>query len=339
MSTDTDSRREVSRSSEKAEGSVRSEGYDKSEAPVLKTLDLQVNGFAGVDFNRDDLSAESLRGACVAAREAGADQILATIITDAPEAMCRRLGHLAELREADAAVREIIAGLHIEGPFLNPAPGYIGAHPVEHACEASAEMARRLIHAGRGLVKLVTLAPECDPGFATTRWLTGQGITVSAGHCDPPLETLRAAADAGLSMFTHVGNGCPQQLHRHDNIIQRALSLADRLWLCFVVDGTHVPPMALKNYWRAAGLDRVIAVTDAISAAGLGPGKFTLGAHTLEIGEDLIAWGPGKAHFVGSTATMDRVRKIAGSVGLSSAAVRRITAENPRRAVGLLGGK
>ncbi|MES2708172.1 MAG: N-acetylglucosamine-6-phosphate deacetylase [Verrucomicrobiota bacterium] len=302
----------------------------------MRTLDLQVNGFAGVDFNRDNLTAESLRHACVAAREAGADQILATIITDSPEAMGRRLARLAELREADAVVREIIAGLHIEGPFLNPAPGYIGAHPVEHACLASPELARRLTDAGGGLVKLVTLAPERDPGLAATRWLAGQGITVSAGHCDTPLETLKAAADAGLSMFTHVGNGCPQQLHRHDNIIQRALSLADRLWLCFVVDGTHVPPMALANYWRAAGgLDRVIAVTDAISAAGLGPGKFTLGAQTLEIGEDLIAWGPGKAHFVGSTATMARIRKIAGDMGLAPEEISRITAENPRRALGL----
>lgn len=301
-----------------------------------KTLDLQVNGFAGVDFNRDGLTPEALRHACMAARETGADQIFATIITDSLEAMCRRLARLVELREADAEAREIIAGLHIEGPFLNPAPGYIGAHPVKHARPADTESARRLIDAGRGLVKLVTLAPECDPEFGVTRWLAGQGITVSAGHCDPPLDTLKAAADAGLTMFTHVGNGCPQVLHRHDNIIHRALSQADRLWLCFVVDGTHVPPLALANYWRAVGgLDRVIAVTDAISAAGLGPGKFTLGEQTLEIGEDLIAWGPGKAHFAGSTATMARIRQVAGGMGLSDGEISQITAANPRRALGL----
>lgn len=301
----------------------------------MKTLDLQVNGFAGVDFNRDDLTAESLRHACLAARAAGADRILATVITDSPEAMCRRLNRLAELREGDEEVREIMAGLHIEGPFLNPAPGYIGAHPVEHARPADGEMARRLTDAGRGLVKLVTLAPECDPGLAVTRWLAGQGIVVSAGHCDPSMDQLRAAADAGLSMFTHVGNGCPQMLHRHDNIIQRALSLADRLWLCFVVDGTHVPPLALANYWRCCGLERVIAVTDAISAAGLGPGRYTLGNHTLDIGGDLIAWAPDKSHFVGSTATVDRIRSIASGIGLSPEDIRRITAVNPAKAMGL----
>lgn len=304
----------------------------------IKTLDLQVNGFAGVDFNRGGLTAEALHGACVAARKAGADQIFATVITDSLETMCRRLARLAELREADAVVREIIAGLHIEGPFLNPAPGYIGAHPVEHARLADTDSARRLVDAGRSLVKLVTLAPECDPDFAVTRWLVSQGIVVSAGHCDTPLDTLKGAIDAGLSMFTHLGNGCPQQLHRHDNIIQRVLSLSDRLWLCFVVDGTHVPPMALANCWRAAGgLDRVIAVTDAISAAGLGPGTFTLGSQTLEIGDDLIAWGPGKTHFAGSTATMARIREIAGGMGLGESDIARITSENPRRAVGLFG--
>lgn len=304
--------------------------------PETQTLDLQVNGFAGVDFNRDGLTSEALHHACRAARDAGADQILATVITDSLESMCRRLRRLAELREADSEVRQIIAGLHIEGPFLNPAPGYIGAHPVEWARQADPDAARRLADAGDGLVKLVTLAPECDPGLATTRWLASQGIVVSAGHCDTPLETLKAACDAGLSMFTHVGNGCPQQLHRHDNIIQRVLSLADRLWLCFVLDGTHVPPMALANYWRAAGgLGRVIAVTDAISAAGLGPGTFTLGSQTLEIGEDLIAWGAGKAHFAGSTATMARIRQFAGSMGLVHGDVVRITSENPRRAMGL----
>ncbi|RYD34339.1 MAG: N-acetylglucosamine-6-phosphate deacetylase [Verrucomicrobiaceae bacterium] len=299
------------------------------------TLDLQVNGFAGVDFNRDDLTAESLRHACVAAREAGADRIFATVITDSVEAMARRLSRLAVLRETDEAVSGVIAGLHVEGPFLNPAPGYIGAHPVEHARLADLESARRLIDAGQGLVRLVTLAPECDPGLMVTRWLAGRGIVVSAGHCDTPLDTLKAAADAGLSMFTHVGNGCPQLMHRHDNIIQRALSLADRLWLCFVVDGTHVPPVALGNYWRAAGLDRVIAVTDAISAAGLGPGRFTLGNQVLEIGEDLIAWGPGRAHFAGSTATMRRVQETAAAMGLTPEEIVRITSVNPRRAMGM----
>ena len=300
----------------------------------MKTLDLQVNGFAGVDFNRDDLTPGALHAACSAAREHGADQFLATIITDSPAAMTARVGRIAEFRDKDPLCREIIAGIHVEGPFLNGEPGYIGAHPREHARDADADIMDRILEAGAGLVRLVTLAPERDPGFALIRRLSGQGVTVSAGHCDPSLDCLSRAADAGLSMFTHVGNGCPLLLHRHDNIIQRAMSLSDRLWMCFIVDGVHIPPPALANYWRCAGLERVIAVTDSISAAGLGPGRHTLGARTLDIGEDLIAWGPDRSHFVGSTATMRRVRDLAARMGLPPERVDQLTAANPRRAIG-----
>ena len=80
---------------------------------------------------------------------------------------------------------------------------------------------RRLLDAADGETRLVTLAPECDPGEKTTKFLAAQGILVSAGHCDPSIEQLRAAIDAGLSMFTHLGNGCPRLLDRHDNIMQR----------------------------------------------------------------------------------------------------------------------
>lgn len=307
-----------------------------STSSAAGAFDLQVNGFAGVDFNGDTFTAEDLRRACEAVRAHGARQILATVITDSPEAMTRRLARLAEFREKDELVRDVIAGFHVEGPFLNETPGFIGAHPVEHARPADLELARRLLDAGRGLVKLVTLAPERDPGFAVTRFLVSRNVTVSAGHCDPSLETLRAAADEGLSMFTHVGNGCPQHLRRHDNIIQRALSLADWLWLCFVADGAHVPLPALRNYWRCAGLERVIVVTDAISAAGLGPGRYTLGAREVEIGEDLIAWGDAeRTHFAGSTATMNRAREVCARAGLTEEEIRRVTAVNPRRALGM----
>jgi N-acetylglucosamine-6-phosphate deacetylase len=136
---------------------------------------------------------------------------------------------------------------------------------------------KRLLDAAGGLAKIVTLAPEHDAGLRVTRMLAGAGIRVSAGHTDAPLDLLRAAIDAGLSMFTHLGNGCPMHLHRHDNIVQRALSLSDQLWLMFIADGAHVAFPALGNYLRAAGLEKTIIVTDAVAPAGRGPGRFQLG--------------------------------------------------------------
>ena len=167
-----------------------------------------------------------------------------------------------------------------------------------------------------------------------TRYLADQGILVSAGHCDPSLDQLRAAIQAGLSMFTHLGNGCPTLLHRHDNIIQRVLSLADHLWICFIGDGVHVPYDALGNDLRCAGSERSIIVSDGISAAGLGPGRYTLGSQTIDIGPDLVARAPDHSHFIGATATMPQiVARLEEGLGWTHEAVLRLVTLNPRRAL------
>lgn len=302
----------------------------------MNPLDLQVNGFGGGDFNSDGLTAEAMHKACRRLREAGGGQFLATVITADLDAMCRRLAALARFREADPLVAEMMVGIHIEGPFINETPGYVGAHPVEAVVPADPEAMRRLLDAAGGLTRIVTLAPERDAGSAVTKLLADAGICVSAGHCDPTLDQLRAGIDHGLRMFTHLGNGCPMHLHRHDNVIQRALSLADDLWICFIADGVHVTFPALGNYLRCAGIDRSIVVTDAIAAAGLGPGTYTLGDQSIKIGEDLIARSHDASHFVGSTVTMRKSREhLEGPLGLDEKDIVRLLDTNPRQAIGL----
>ena len=299
-------------------------------------FDLQVNGYAGVDFNQDDLDAESLHRACERLEGDGVAGFLATIITDELDAMCRRLSALAELCDTDPLARRLISGIHIEGPFLNEADGYRGAHPRDAIRSADVESMARLVDAARGLTRIVTLAPERDPGLAVTRMLASQGIVVSAGHTDATLDQLEQAVDAGLSMFTHVGNGCPMQMHRHDNIIQRALSLAGRVWLCFIADGAHIPFATLRNYLKLANEDRTIIVTDAIAPAGLGPGRYRFGRWDLVIGDDMVPRAPDRSHLVGSGITMKQnAANLRHSLGLSEAVVRKITLENPRIAIGV----
>src|SRR5690606_21250213 len=101
--------------------------------------------------------------------------------------------------------------------------------------------------------------------------------------------------------------GCPMLMHRHDNIIHRALALRDRLWLCFIPDGVHIDFFALINYLRSSGLEKTIFVTDAIAAARLGPGNYTLAGWDIKTGEDLVARSPDGSHFVGSTVTIPRI--------------------------------
>jgi N-acetylglucosamine-6-phosphate deacetylase len=298
--------------------------------------DLQVNGYAGVDFNADGLTAEGLHLACERMRADGVAVALATIITEHLPTMCDRIARLASLRSADPLARSVIAGIHVEGPFINESAGYRGAHPADAIRPADADAARQLVDAGEGLVKLVTLAPERDAGLAVTRWLVDQNIRVAAGHCDPSLDQLAAAIDAGLTLFTHLGNGCPMQLPRHDNVIQRALSLSERLTCCFIADGVHVPPVALRNYIRLAGVERCAVVSDAMAAAGLGPGRYRLSRWDVVVGDDLAARAPDGSHLVGAAMSMLQAEAVLRDrVGLTPAQCRTLMVDNPRAAVGI----
>lgn len=298
-------------------------------------VDLQVNGYVGVDFNSDDVTVAQFRYACDALCKDGVQSILATLITDSIESLQNRLSNIVAARVEDPFIAEVIQGVHIEGPFLNPESGYIGAHPAEHARPADLDAMRELLDAAQGLTRVVTLAPECDRGLKVTRWLAEQGITVSAGHCNPTIDQLRAAIDAGLSMFTHLGNGCPLNLHRHDNIIQRVLNLSDRLWIGFIADGIHVPFIALKNYLQIVGLDRAIIVTDAVAAAGMGPGTYELSGQSVVVDENLATWAADKSHLVGSAMTMPKVvENLQSQLGCDLPAIDRLTRLNPQSAIG-----
>ena len=302
----------------------------------MKSFDIQVNGYGGVDFNKDGLTAEELHRACTTLQRDGVTGIFATICTADVPAMCRRAAQIVKIRDGDSLCRQLVAGIHFEGPFMNETAGYRGAHPADRLHPANLDEMKQLLAAAGGLTRLVTLAPERDPELVTTRYLAGQGIVVSAGHTDASLDVLRAAIDAGLTMVTHLGNGCPMQMHRHDNIIQRALNLADKLWLCFIADGVHVPFLALKNYLKLAGTDRVIITTDAVSPAGLGPGTYTFGNWTVVVGEDMALWAPDRSHLVGSGIFMPKVEEnLRQQLGFSDGEIQRLIYENPRRAFNL----
>ena len=298
-------------------------------------FDLQVNGYAGVDFNGDSLDADEVERVCLRLEAQEVEGILATVITDSLPVMEARLRRLADVVHTNASVRRVIRGIHIEGPFINPEPGYRGAHPVDAIRPADLPAMERLLKSAGGLTRLVTLAPECDPGLQVTRELAESGIVVSAGHTNASRDELQAAIDAGLTMFTHVGNGCPATMPRHDNIIQRALSMSDQLWLCFIADGAHIPFFALRNYLDVTGVDRAIVVTDAIGAADLGPGTYRFGRWVLEIGEDLVPRAPDRSHLVGSAITMPKsFHNLTQYLDVSLADAEKLMKRNPQIALG-----
>ena len=297
-------------------------------------FDLQINGYAGIDFNSLSLKPEELHYACESLKEDGVDKVLLTIITDSVNRMCSKLKNITRFLESDTFCQSLIAGFHIEGPFLNEEKGYIGAHPKKHAIVANNEDMMRIIESSGGLTKLVTLAPERDPNNNVTKLLQNIGVKIAAGHCNPSMDQLKSSIDSGLDIFTHIGNGCPILLNRHDNIIQRVLSLSDKIWITFIADGIHIPFSTLKNYLQIIPISRAIAVTDAIAGAKYGSGEFTLGQKKIKVDIDGSTIDSKNNNFAGSTLTFPLIKSnLKEHLNLKDNTIDLITNHNPRKAV------
>jgi N-acetylglucosamine-6-phosphate deacetylase len=166
--------------------------------------------------------------------------------------------------------------------------------------------------------------------------LSDRKIVVAAGHCDPSRELLEAAIDAGLSMFTHLGNGCPLTLERHDNIIQRVLSLSDRLWCSFIADGVHVPWWVLKNYLKTVGPARTIIVSDCMAACRAGAGTYRLGRTRIVVGADGVSRSSEGGYLAGSTIDLaESAARLRTFLGWGDQEVALATQINPRKALGM----
>jgi N-acetylglucosamine-6-phosphate deacetylase len=287
------------------------------DLPPARWFDFQVNGFAGIDFQAETVTAAEMEHAVTALRRHGTAAILLTLITDEIDAHCRRLAAFEKLRAGSPAIARMIAGYHIEGPWLSPEPGYRGAHPPGPMHAPSLAEFERLQSAANGRIRLITLAPEWPGSPECIAAMTRAGVHISIGHSNASEQQIDDAIRAGARFCTHVGNGTPLQLHRHDNIIQRLLS-RDELTACLIPDGIHLPPFVLKNFYRAKPPGRVLFTTDCMSGAGAGPGRYRIGKLDIEVGADGVARNPGGGGFAGSTLAPDEgVRRCCAYLGLS----------------------
>lgn len=269
----------------------------KIECPGF--FDLQVNGFAGVDFNNPRLTEDDLARATAAMRSTGVTRFLPTLITSSFErfATCAR----TIARFGDPAN----AGIHMEGPYIAAEDGPRGAHPREHVRPASLDDFRRRQGAAEGRIVLVTLAPEVEGALSLIEYLVGQGIRVAIGHTAATPAQIRDAIRAGATLSTHLGNGCANVLPRHPNFLWEQLA-ADELCAGFIVDGHHLPPATVKAMIRAKTPARSILVTDAIAAAGCPPGRYRVGELEVELNANGRVSSVGAGHLAGSALTLDR---------------------------------
>jgi N-acetylglucosamine-6-phosphate deacetylase len=302
-------------------------------------VDLQINGIGGIDFNESNLSALSWERALEWLAQDGTTDFLPTLITDSVDSLCLKLANLSRLCEASVQKPEgacKAVGIHLEGPFLSDQVGYIGAHPKQHARPLELDALKRLVDAANGWIRLVTLAPECDPNGRGIEYLAQEDVLIAAGHCNPSIDQLRCAIDSGLSLFTHLGNACPASIPRHENIIHRVLALRDSLRVTLIADGFHLPLWLLDSWVDWFGENRVAIVSDAISAAGLASGIYQLGAQKVAVGADGVPRSTDQTHFVGSGATLGRMRNLCEShLSWSSERIEKLFKTNAAQWLGL----
>ena len=270
-------------------------------------FDIQINGFAGVDFNAaDTLNAITLDHALEAMLRCGVTCCLPTLIT-APAAVLH-----ARFKALDRAVQEsqlgslMIPGYHLEGPFLNTADGYAGCHPPSAMCPPDAQLVLSLEADLSRPIVLITYAPEFDHDQLFAKTMSAKGKLLSVGHSAVDSVTLALAAQAGLRLSTHLGNGVPQTLPKLDNTIY-AQAACDALAAGFIADGLHLPPVALKSLLRAKELKRAILVTDAVSAAAVSDsGLYPFAGFMVERADDGSVRVPGSRYLAGSSLTLDQ---------------------------------
>jgi N-acetylglucosamine-6-phosphate deacetylase len=278
-------------------------------------FDLQVNGFGGIDFNAPDLTVERATEALERMRGTGVTRCLPTLITSSFDR------YAASARVLARVSHPAFAGIHMEGPYVSPEDGARGAHPRADVVPASVDDFRRRQHAAGGRIVLVTLAPEVPGAMPLIEHLVAADVRVAIGHTAATPQQIGDAIGAGATLATHLGNGCPQMLPRHPNVIWELLG-ADALFASVIVDGHHLPPATVKAMIRAKGPSRTILVTDAVAAAASPPGRYTVGGVDCELGEDGRVSLPGTPYLAGSSLTLDRA--IANTVrftGLSIDAV------------------
>jgi N-acetylglucosamine-6-phosphate deacetylase len=302
-------------------------GFHRMQIEFSGFCDLQVNGFAGVDFNDPRTTGEEILRAIEALRATGVTRFLPTLVTSPFEQYARCAQTLASVNSP------AIVGIHMEGPYIAPAAR--GAHPLEHVTEASVEDFQRRQEAAREKIRLVTLAPEVPGTIPLTEYLVAAGIRVAIGHTMATVEQIRDVIKAGATLSTHLGNGCQPMLPRHPNFIWEQLA-SDELYASLITDGLHLPPATVKAMIRAKTPARTFLVTDAITSAGCPPGTYEFNGIKVILGADGRACPPGKPWMAGSSVTLDRaVANAARFSGLSIHEILAMASAQPAKYLGI----
>jgi N-acetylglucosamine-6-phosphate deacetylase len=266
-------------------------------------FDVQVNGFQGIWFSSEQLTEDQVKTVVSQYLEQGICRCFPTLITNSAEALEHGLATIRRARESSRTVRAVVAGCHVEGPFISPENGPRGAHPLRHVRPANLTELQQWQRASGGLVKLVTLAPEVSGAHSFIQGAVRQGVVISIGHTAASAEQIRLAIDTGATLGTHLGNGCAGMVPRHDNVFWPQLS-DDRLTCSLIADGWHVPQSMLTCILRCKTLDRLILTSDVSGFGGCSPGRYSTGDVEVDVLSDGRILVAGQTQYLaGSGAT------------------------------------
>lgn len=296
-------------------------------------FDVQVNGYAGVDFNDIRLTPAAFDQALEAMLADGVTGCLPTLITAMPDTLRERFRVLDHAVQHSRLGRLMVPGYHLEGPFLNAGPGYCGCHPPTAMSDPDLGLIDELDALLSRPILMVTLAPERHGGIAAIEALRRQGKTVAIGHSAAGYADVAAAAHAGATLSTHLGNGLPQELPKLENTLLAQLA-EPGLKATLIADGHHLSPEALVALIRLKGVENCILTTDAVVAAAAPPGRYRFAGMEIERNGDGVVRAPGAIGLAGSALRLDAAVRNLVEWGITDVAVAlRMASEQPRAAL------
>jgi N-acetylglucosamine-6-phosphate deacetylase len=277
------------------------EERDLRIAPGL--IDIQINGYDGVDFNDTNTVTEQFAAATQGLWRTGTTSFCPTIITQSSDHISQCITNFIRAREEFPQVRLATPGIHLEGPFISPEDGPRGAHPREHVRPPDWDQFLSWQDAAHGQIRIVTLSPEWPEATDFIERATEAGVIIALGHTSAAPAQITDAVSAGAKLSTHLGNGSHAKIDRHPNYIWEQLA-TDKLWASFIIDGHHLPPSVVKCFLRCKTPARSIIVTDAIAATGKPAGQYKLGKITVEVTPERRVCLPGTPYLAGSVLEM-----------------------------------